>query len=112
MFALHWAALLTLLSLFPGDIAQPDSVAPWQESLAPALEGEGDKTNAIPEEANISTSGWALKSEEIMTLGLSGEYLYPVKSEPHSVPSLHDGEEASDPTSCSPEEQTGERFYN
>ncbi|XP_041730559.1 uncharacterized protein LOC121562325 [Coregonus clupeaformis] len=90
-----------------GDVAQPDSVAPWQDSLAPALDGEGDETNAIPEEANVSTPGWALKSEEIMTLGLSGEYLYPVKSEPHSVPSLHDGEGSSDPTSCSPEDEIG-----
>ncbi|XP_064840394.1 uncharacterized protein LOC135552607 [Oncorhynchus masou masou] len=90
-----------------GDVAQSESVAPWQDSLAPALEGQADETNAIPIEANASTPGWALKSDEIITLGLSGEYLYPVKREPHSVPSLHDGEGARDSTGCSPQEQTG-----
>ncbi|XP_010890280.1 uncharacterized protein si:ch211-116o3.5 [Esox lucius] len=89
------------------DVAQPCSVAPWQDSLTQAVGGEGEDTNDIPEEANGSTQGWTLRSEEIMTLGLSGEYLYSVKSEPHSEPSLHDDERPSDPTSCSPEEQTG-----
>ncbi|KAJ7990359.1 hypothetical protein DPEC_G00299480 [Dallia pectoralis] len=105
----HSAMVLTPSDLedHTDDVAQPGSVVPWQDSFTHALGGEGEETNDMPEEAIGSTQGWTLRSEEIMTLGLSGEYLYSVKSEPRSEPSLHDDERPSDPTSCSPEEQTG-----
>ncbi|KAL0972872.1 hypothetical protein UPYG_G00195880 [Umbra pygmaea] len=90
-----------------GDVAQHGSVAPWQDSLPQALERDGEESNTVPDEADGSTQGWAPPSEEIMTLGLSGEYLYSVKSEPQSAPSLHDGEGASEPSGGSPKDQTG-----
>lgn len=64
-----------------------------------------------PDEApNLDQADWAVNgTEEVMTLGLSGEYLGSVKAEPIPSSAMHGLEGAREPTSCSSEEFQGER---
>ncbi|XP_036413603.1 uncharacterized protein si:ch211-116o3.5 [Colossoma macropomum] len=92
-----------------GDVGQSCPVAPWSggaslesetESIAPKLESSADEEVNAEELARTEHPSWAAGSHEVMTLGLSGEYLYAVKTEPHSdlnpVPTVDRSSEATD----------------
>ena len=101
----------------------------WQSAMAPPLEGDSDNPRASPDEhqASPGAPAWGLHppeeawggpgqqspslgiprwtehgSDEVMTLGESGEYLYPVKTEPQTPPCLDGGELGSEHASFSP----------
>ncbi|KAG9264851.1 hypothetical protein AMEX_G21186 [Astyanax mexicanus] len=91
-----------------GDDGVSGPVAPWSgggslesesESFAPKLESSADEGMKSEELASPEPSSWAAGSHEVMTLGLSGEYLYAVKTEPNSdlnpAPGTDDSREAT-----------------
>ncbi|XP_031429810.2 uncharacterized protein LOC105909759 isoform X2 [Clupea harengus] len=82
--------------------------APWHDPLIPKLESD-DEVKPDPDETpSLDEPGWAVNGmDEVMTLGLSGEYLGSVKAEPIPSSSLHNLEGAREPTSCSSEEFQG-----
>ncbi|XP_026873364.2 uncharacterized protein si:ch211-116o3.5 isoform X2 [Electrophorus electricus] len=77
-----------------GDAGQCCALAPWPagtsslesetESIAAKLEASADEGMNPEDMANTEPSGWAAGADEVMTLGLSGEYLYTVKTEPQA----------------------------
>ncbi|KAJ8369412.1 hypothetical protein SKAU_G00094400 [Synaphobranchus kaupii] len=88
------------------DVPQSFTVTRWQDAL-PGPEGDSEESKGHPEESgDFSTPNWDLGTEEVVTLGLSGEYLYPVKAEPHLL-SLRSLEGSREPTSCSPRDSPG-----
>ncbi|XP_067102876.1 uncharacterized protein si:ch211-116o3.5 [Osmerus mordax] len=113
----------------PTDDGTGDYMPSWQSSMAPPLEGDSDNPRASPDECQASPGApaWGLHppeeawggpgqqspslgvprweehgSDEVMTLGESGEYLYPVKTEPQTPPCLAGGELGSEHASFSP----------
>lgn len=94
-----------VISCLSGDVTP----APWHDPLIPKLESD-DEVKPDPDETpSLDEPGWAVNGmDEVMTLGLSGEYLGSVKAEPIPSSSLHNLEGAREPTSCSSEEFQGE----
>ncbi|XP_066542644.1 uncharacterized protein si:ch211-116o3.5 [Hoplias malabaricus] len=70
------------------------------EIFAPKLDSSAVEGVNTDELNSTKHSSWAADSHEIMTLGLSGEYLYTIKTEPHSdltsAPSIKESREATD----------------
>ncbi|KAI4884500.1 hypothetical protein NFI96_023824 [Prochilodus magdalenae] len=80
------------IKAFLGDVADSCPIATWSggaslesetESVAPKLEPSAEEEVNAEELARTERPSWAAGSHEVMTLGLSGEYLYAVKTEPH-----------------------------
>lgn len=91
-----------------GNLACP--AAPWHDPLIPKLESGEDIKPDPDETPDLDQPDWAVNgTDEVMTLGLSGEYLGAVKAEPMPSSALHNLEGAREPTSCSSEEFQGER---
>ncbi|XP_061074051.1 SWI/SNF complex subunit SMARCC2 [Conger conger] len=89
------------------DVPQSCGTTRWQDAL-PGPEGDSEESKGHPEEpGDFRTPRWDIGTEEVVTLGLSGEYLYPVKAEPHLLSSLRSLEGARESTGCSPREPTG-----
>ncbi|XP_062408214.1 uncharacterized protein si:ch211-116o3.5 isoform X2 [Sardina pilchardus] len=91
------------------DVAQAcAAAAPWHDPLIPKLES-GEEVKPDPDEPpSLDQADWAVNgTDEVMTLGLSGEYLGAVKAEPIPSSALHSLEGAREPTSCSSEEFQG-----
>ncbi|KAJ8414716.1 hypothetical protein AAFF_G00039180 [Aldrovandia affinis] len=89
------------------DAPQSCSASRWQDAL-PGAEGDSEESKGHPEEpGDFRTPHWDIGTEEVVTLGMSGEYLYPVKAEPHLLSSLRSLEGARDPNSCSPRDSPG-----
>ncbi|XP_076138944.1 uncharacterized protein LOC143122044 isoform X2 [Alosa pseudoharengus] len=90
------------------DVAQACTAAPWHEPLVPKLESGEEVKPDLDEPPNLDQADWAVNgTDEVMTLGLSGEYLGAVKAEPIPSSGLHSLEGAREPTSCSSEEFQG-----
>lgn len=98
---------LLCLAVVLGDV-QSCPVAPWSggaslesetESIAPKLESSADEGVSAEELTCSERPSWAAGSHEVMALGLSGEYLYTVKTEPHShlipVPTIDESRDST-----------------
>lgn len=91
-----------------GDVPQPCATTHWQTEF-PGPEGDSEESKGQPDEpVDFKPPHWDIGTEEVVTLGLSGEYLYPVKTEPHLLSSLGVMEGARDSSSCSPKHFSGE----
>ncbi|XP_036392467.1 protein phosphatase 1 regulatory subunit 37 [Megalops cyprinoides] len=89
------------------DVPQSCTATRWQDTL-PGPEGDSEESKGHPEEpADFRTPHWDIGTEEVVTLGLSGEYLYPVNSDPQLLSSLRSLEGARDPAGCSPRDSPG-----
>ncbi|XP_018620669.1 uncharacterized protein LOC108942083 isoform X2 [Scleropages formosus] len=66
-------------------------------------ESKGPPENSL----DFRSTSLDIGTEEVVTLGLSGEYLYPVKTEPHLFSSLRGLESTRDSLSCSPRNVSG-----
>ncbi|XP_028816935.1 uncharacterized protein LOC114768810 isoform X2 [Denticeps clupeoides] len=75
------------------------AAASWQGTLIPKLE-LNEQEKLCPDETTEGQLGWPPGTDEVMTLGLSGEYLCSVKAEPVPDSSLHDLEDLREPISC------------
>ncbi|XP_015196484.1 uncharacterized protein [Lepisosteus oculatus] len=79
------------------DVPHPCSAVAW-ENFTSRMEGDSeDSKEHRGEPTDFAPAPWDT-GEEVVTLGLSGEYLYPVKTEPHSLPSAHSRDPTGDPT--------------
>ncbi|KAJ8280922.1 hypothetical protein GJAV_G00061050 [Gymnothorax javanicus] len=84
------------------DVCQSGSATRWQDPL-PGPGGDSEESKGQPEESgDFRTPRWNTGTEEVVTLGLSGEYLYPVKAEPQLLSSLRSLEGGREPTGGSP----------
>ncbi|XP_064157116.1 uncharacterized protein si:ch211-116o3.5 [Anguilla rostrata] len=89
------------------DVPQSCMSTCWQDAL-PGPDGDSEESKGPPEEpGDFRTPRWDVGTEEVVTLGLSGEYLYPVKAEPHLLSSLRSLEGAREPPGCSPRDSPG-----
>ncbi|KAG9340544.1 hypothetical protein JZ751_021366 [Albula glossodonta] len=89
------------------DVPQSCTTPQWQSAL-PGAEGDSEESKGHPEEqGDFRPPHWDIGTEEVVTLGLSGEYLYPVKAEPHLLSSLRSLEGARDASGCSPGDSPG-----
>ncbi|XP_048837707.1 uncharacterized protein si:ch211-116o3.5 [Brienomyrus brachyistius] len=89
------------------DVPQPCATTHWQTEF-PGPEGDSEESKGQPDEpVDFKPPHWDIGTEEVVTLGLSGEYLYPVKTEPHLLSSLGVMEGARDSSSCSPKHFSG-----
>ncbi|XP_026112853.1 uncharacterized protein LOC113091501 isoform X2 [Carassius auratus] len=86
----------------------PDS--PWPEGLIPKSAAESMSSKLDPDVdqslnpddmAGSEAPSWAVGPDEVMTLGLSGEYLYAVKTEPPSLCTPNGTESSRDAIDCS-----------
>ncbi|XP_076831829.1 uncharacterized protein LOC143477191 [Brachyhypopomus gauderio] len=76
------------------DAGQSCPLVPWPggtsslesetEGVAAKLESGADEAVNPVGMASTEPPGWAVSADEVMTLGLSGEYLYTVKTEPQA----------------------------
>lgn len=90
--------------------------SPWPEGLIPkcdlesmpsTLEPEVDKSLNPEDVAESEPPSWAVGPDEVMTLGLSGEYLYAVKTEPPSLCTPNSTESTRDAIDCSHDDFPG-----
>ncbi|XP_066560067.1 uncharacterized protein LOC136749557 [Amia ocellicauda] len=82
------------------DVPQSCSASHWESMAGP--DGDSEDSKGLRDEtADYRTAHWDTE-EEVVTLGLSGEYLYPVRTEPHLLSSFHALDGARDPSSSSP----------
>ncbi|XP_073778856.1 uncharacterized protein isoform X2 [Danio rerio] len=71
------------------------------------LEPEVDKSLNPEDVAESEPPSWAVGPDEVMTLGLSGEYLYAVKTEPPSLCTPNSTESTRDAIDCSHDDFPG-----
>ncbi|XP_051717209.1 uncharacterized protein si:ch211-116o3.5 [Ctenopharyngodon idella] len=90
--------------------------SPWPEGVIPKCEPESMSSTLEPdvdESLNPDDVGgseppsWAVGPDEVMTLGLSGEYLYAVKTEPPSLCTPNSTESTRDAADCSHDDFPG-----
>ncbi|XP_059370734.1 uncharacterized protein LOC132108162 isoform X2 [Carassius carassius] len=83
--------------------------SPWPEGLIPKcvtesmsskLEPDVDQSLNPDDVAGSEPPSWAVGPDEVMTLGLSGEYLYAVKTEPPSLCTPNGTESSRDAIDC------------
>lgn len=94
------------LSVSPlDDVPQPCSAGSWHDPIGSNPEGANSGVKTEPNETSVpDNSDWAINgTNEVMTLGLSGEYLGSVKAEPIPSSALQNLEGAREPASCSSE---------
>ncbi|XP_073673993.1 uncharacterized protein [Garra rufa] len=84
--------------------------SPWPEGIIPKSEPESMSSKLEPDVneslnpedvAGSEPPSWAVGPDEVMTLGLSGEYLYAVKTEPPSLCTPNSTESTRDAIDCS-----------
>ncbi|XP_048017369.1 uncharacterized protein si:ch211-116o3.5 isoform X3 [Megalobrama amblycephala] len=84
--------------------------SPWPEGIIPKCEPESMSSTLEPDVdeslnpddvAGSEPPSWAVGPDEVMTLGLSGEYLYAVKTEPPSLCTPNSTESTRDAADCS-----------
>ncbi|XP_067307916.1 uncharacterized protein si:ch211-116o3.5 isoform X2 [Pseudorasbora parva] len=80
----------------------PEGVIPncEPESMSSKLEPDADESLNPGDMAGSEPPSWAVGPDEVMTLGLSGEYLYAVKTEPPSLCTPNSTESTRDATDC------------
>lgn len=92
-------------------------LGPWPEGLIPKCDLESMPSNLEPEVdeslnpedvAGSEPPSWAVGPDEVMTLGLSGEYLYAVKTEPPSLCTPNSTESTRDAIDCSHDDFPGD----
>ncbi|KAL4648464.1 hypothetical protein GN956_G6702 [Arapaima gigas] len=89
------------------DIPQSCTTAHCQTTL-PAPKADTEESKGSPENSlDFRSTIWDIGTDEVVTLGLSGEYLYPVKTEPHLLSSLRGLESTRDSINCSPRNFSG-----
>ncbi|XP_016431691.1 uncharacterized protein LOC107758471 isoform X1 [Sinocyclocheilus rhinocerous] len=81
----------------------PEGLIPKSEpeSMSSKLEPDVDESLNPDDVAGSEPPSWAVGPDEVMTLGLSGEYLYAVKTEPPSLCTPNSTESTRDAIDCS-----------
>ncbi len=69
--------------------------------MSSKLEPDVDESLNPDDVAGSEPPSWAVGPDEVMTLGLSGEYLYAVKTEPPSLCTPNSTESTRDAIDCS-----------
>ncbi|XP_030633692.1 uncharacterized protein LOC115814867 isoform X2 [Chanos chanos] len=85
------------------DVAQSCTRGPLYDTIIPKLEGDIEE-KLSPGVASTDAANWDAAGDEVVTLGLSGEYLYSVKTESQGMPFSHSFESAREVNSCSSED--------
>lgn len=80
-----------------------ESIIPKSEpdSMTPKLDTDADENENTEDVASSEPPSWALEPDEVMTLGLSGEYLYAVKNLPPSLCNPNSTDSTREAADCS-----------
>lgn len=76
--------------------------------MSSKLDPDVDQSLNPDDMAGSEAPSWAVGPDEVMTLGLSGEYLYAVKTEPPSLCTPNGTESSRDAIDCSHNDLPGD----
>lgn len=76
--------------------------------MTPKLDTDADENENPEDVASSEPPSWALGPDEVMTLGLSGEYLYAVKNLPPSLCNPNSTDSTREAADCSQDDFPGE----